>query len=186
MRRHARICSYDILETLFAEGIELRRLIASFFALCLVVFLSGCERDERRQGDIYLPEGDAVMGKMHFVDLGCVNCHSVIGAELPEAAEAGPVNVLLGSRSGRVLSYGELVTSIVNPSHKLTRRYRKDEIAQEGESLMTSFNDVLSVTQLTDLVAFLQAHYERAERPEHTYREYLYGADDDAETGDSE
>jgi len=134
------------------------------------------------QGGIHLPEGDASAGEMHFVSLGCVGCHSVIGAELPEPV--GPVRVLLGSRTGRRMSYGELVTSIVNPSHRLSGRYSRDEVSREGESLMTSYNDVLTVTQLTDLVAFLQAHYEKADRPGYKYPVYTYQSDDDSQSSD--
>jgi hypothetical protein len=45
---------------------------------------------------------------------------------------------------------------------------------------MTSYNDVLTVTQLTDLVAFLQAHYEKAERPGYKYPVYTDQSDDDS------
>jgi len=158
----------------------LRSSFISLVALCGLICLSACVPDDRKQGDIYLPEGDAPTGEMHFVSLGCVSCHSVIGAELPEPAEAGPVRVLLGSRTGRRMSYGELVTSIVNPSHRLSGRYRKDEVSREGKSLMTSYNDVLTVTQLTDLVAFLQAHYEKADRPGYEYPVYTHQSDDDS------
>ena len=150
----------------------MRSLFNSFVALCTLICLSACDRDDPRQGDIYLPVGNAAKGEMYFASLGCVNCHVVIGAELPEPAEAGPVRVLLGSQAGRKLSHGELVTSIVNPSHRLSARYRKDEVSDGGESLMPSYNDVLTVTQLTDLVAFLDAHYETAVRPDYEYRAY--------------
>lgn len=150
----------------------MRSLFNSLVALCMLICLSACDRDDPGQGDIYLPEGDAVKGEMYFASLGCVNCHVVIGAELPEPAEVGPVRVLLGSQTGRKLSYGVLVTSIVNPSHRLSARYRKDEVSEGGESLMPSYNDVLTVTQLTDLVAFLDAHYETADRPDYKYRAY--------------
>ena len=103
-------------------------------------------------------------------------------SELPDPAEAGPVRVLLGSRTGRSMSYGRLVTSIVNPSHRLSGRYRKNEISQQGESLMTSYNDVLTVTQLTDLIAFLQKHYVKAERPSYTYHDHSNQSDDDSES----
>ena len=152
-------------------------LVVKLVPLCLLTCLAACDRDDLGQGDIYLPSGDAATGEMHFVSLGCIGCHSVIGAELPEPAEAGPVRVVLGSRSGRSMSYGQLVTSIVNPSHRLSPRYRKDEVSRDGESLMTSYNDVLTVTQLTDLVAFLQAHYREAERPGYKYRDYDRKAD---------
>ncbi len=163
------------------EDLELHSLFNSLLALCALICLSACDRDNQRHGDIYLPEGDAAKGKMHFVSLGCVSCHSVIGAELPEPAEAGPVRVLLGSHTGLRMSYGQLVTSIVNPSHRLSPRYPKQRISQEGESLMILYNDVLTVTQLTDLVAFLQAHYEQVDRPGYTYPAHTYKAKDDPE-----
>ncbi len=157
----------------------MRSLFTGLVALLTLLCLSGCQRDDRRQGDVYLPEGDAARGEMHFVSLGCVSCHVVVDAELPEPAEAGPVRVLLGSRTGRRMSYGQLVTSIVNPSHRLSSRYRRDEVSHEGVSLMASYNDVLTVTQLTDLVAFLQAHYKEADRPGYQYPVYTYQPGDE-------
>jgi hypothetical protein len=162
--------------------LELRRLFISLVALCALICVSACDQDDRRQGVIYLPEGDAANGETYFVSLGCVSCHSVIGAELPDALNTGPVRVLLGSGAGRKMPYGQLVTSIVNPSHRLSARYRKDEISEQGESLMTSYNDFLTVTQLTDLVAFLQAHYVKAERPGYKYPVYSYQSVDDSES----
>ncbi|MBU2676695.1 MAG: cytochrome c [Gammaproteobacteria bacterium] len=164
----------------------MRILFNNLLALCVLVCLAACDRDDRRQGDIYLPEGDAARGEVHFVSLGCVSCHKVAGAELPEPAEAGPVLVLLGSRTGPKpgMSYGRLVTSIVNPSHRLSARYSRDKVSQEGESLMTFYNDVLTVTQLTDLVAFLQAHYKKADRSGYKYPSYTYQTDDDSENAD--
>ena len=160
----------------------MRSLFISLLALCALICVSACDRDDRSQGAFYLPEGDAAKGELNFVSLGCVSCHSVIGAEPPDPVEAGPVRVLLGSQTGRRMSYGQLVTSIVNPSHRLSSRYRKDEVSQQGKSLMTSYNDVLTVTQLTDLVAFLQNHYVKAERPGYKYPVYSYQSDDDSES----
>ena len=157
----------------------MRNLLVCLVALCALIFLSACDKDERKQGDIYLPEGDAAKGAMHFVSLGCVGCHTVIDAELPEPAAAGPVNVILGSRTSANISYGQLVTAIVNPSHRLTPRYREDEVSRDGESLMVSYNDVLTVTQLTDLVAFLQSSY-KAERVGYKYPVYSYPTDEDS------
>lgn len=145
----------------------------------MLASLSACDRDERKQGDIYLPEGDAAKGEMHFVSLGCISCHSIVDSDLPEPAQAGPVNVLLGSRTSGNISYGQLVTSIVNPSHRLSPRYRKGDVSLDGESLMISYNDVLTVTQLTDLVAFLQSRY-RTERVGYKYPVYSYPSDDDS------
>jgi len=139
--------------------------------------VSACDLDARRQ-DLHLPKGDAARGETTFVSLGCVSCHSGTGAELPEPDEAGPIRVALGSRTGRRMSYGRLVTSIVNPSHRLASRYRKDEVSEDGESLMSTYNDVMTVTQLTDLVAFLQAHYTDTERPGYKYPVYDYRSED--------
>lgn len=156
----------------------MHRTHTKLVALGALLCLSACYQDSRTRGTVYLPEGDAARGQSQFVSLGCVNCHTVLGSELPEAAAAGPIRVMLGSRTGRMMTYGELVTSIVNPSHRLAARYRDDEVSQEGQSLMTVYNDVMTVTQLTDLVAFLQAHYEKSDRPGYRYPVYTYGADD--------
>ena len=158
---------------------ELRIRIVSLIALGALLGLSACDINDHRQGDFYLPAGDAEKGKDHFVSLGCVSCHTVLGADLVKPAAAGPVNVLLGSRTRGTMSYGQLVTSVVNPSHKLAARYREEEVAREGESLMVNYNDVLTVTQLTDLVAFLQAHYEDAERPGYKYPVFTYQSEND-------
>ncbi len=151
--------------------------LASIFSLICV---SACDQAEQRQVTLHLPEGDASQGAEHFVSLGCVGCHHVVGAELPDPVEAGPVRVLLGSKTGRTMSYSQLVTSIVNPSHRLSSRYREEEVSQEEQSLMPSYNDVMTVTQLTDLVAFLQAHYVKAERPGYKYPVYDYESDSEA------
>ncbi len=152
--------------------------IKTITALCALVLLGACVQDSQSRGGVYLPPGDAAEGQEHFVALGCVACHTVVGADLPEPAADSAVRVLLGSRTGRSLSYGELITSIVNPSHRLASRYREDQVAQDGESMMAVYNDVMTVTQLTHLVAFLQAHYEESERPGYKYPTYKYGADE--------
>ena len=142
-----------------------------------MISIGACGPEQSPQATVNLPPGDAAQGAAHFVQLGCTSCHVVVGADLPEPDEVGPVRVWLGTRTGRTLSYGQLVTSIVNPSHRLATRYSKDKISEQGESLMTNLNEVITVAQLTDLVAFLQAHYERSERPGYKYPVYTYGTD---------
>ncbi|MDJ0938344.1 MAG: c-type cytochrome [Woeseiaceae bacterium] len=154
------------------------RYYLAIFAALGALALSGCaQKDESVLAEVYLPEGDAERGKAAFVSLGCVSCHSVVGAELPEPEVAGPVRVLLGSRTGRVRSYGDLVTSIVNPSHRQPGRYlqQPDTVPEDSASIMTAYNDVMTVTELTDLVAFLQTHYERVRHPRYKYTRYDYG-----------
>jgi hypothetical protein len=59
-----------------------------------------------------------------------------------------------------VKTYGELVTSIINPSHVLAPGYPKELITKDNRSAMADFNDKMTVHQLIDLVAFLQSRYE--------------------------
>ena len=162
----------------------MRSLLISLVSIFLLLCASACEQVGQGKGAIHLPEGDPSKGARHFVSLGCVGCHQVVGADLPEPVAAGPVRVLLGSKTGQTMSYNQLVTSIVNPSHRLSSRYRKDEVSQDGQSLMTSYNDVLTVTQLTDLVAFLQAHYTEADRPGYKYPVYTYQSDDESKSAE--
>ncbi|PAY18155.1 cytochrome C [Rhodopirellula sp. SM50] len=107
-----------------------------------------------------MPEGDAERGKATFVALQCNACHTVDGVELDASVSEDVTTVALGGKKGYVVTYGDLVTSIINPSHRFALGYKSDEI-QEGEvSKMRSYNDEMTVTQLADLVTFLQQHYE--------------------------
>jgi hypothetical protein len=103
----------------------------------------------------HLPQGDALRGRDAFIALACQSCHTVEGERPPlTGPEAG--SVILGGDTARVKTYGDLVTSIVNPSHEVARKYR------HRDSLMTYayLNDVITVQQLIDIVAFLQDAYE--------------------------
>ena len=144
--------------------------LMTLIGIALALAVAGCGDNMRAQGMIHLPEGDAETGEAEFVSLGCNNCHVIRNTELPEGD--GPLRVVLGGSSTRMVSYGDLVTSIVNPSHKLSRRYVPVGAAVDDESPMPDYNDVMTVSQLTDLVAFLQQHYQRMERPGYQYRRY--------------
>ena len=150
-------------------------LMASFASL-----LSGCNVGGEWQNEIHLPAGDAARGEELFASVGCVSCHAVGDAAFEGSAVAEGVRVRLGSQTGRRMSYGQLVTSVVNPSHRLAPQYFSENITQEGESLMANYNDALTVTQLTDIVAFLETHYEDVLRPGFQYPSYEYGTGGDA------
>jgi len=79
-----------------------------------------------------------------------------------EPLGTGEPLVTLGGQVTRVRTYGELVTSIINPSHRLAPGYPIEDISRVGESLMALayLNEVMTVQQLVDLVAFLQTRYE--------------------------
>jgi len=138
--------------------------------LAVAVCLTACQPGSRNA--LVLPEGDAEQGRAVFVELQCTGCHSVVDVDLPEPAAPREITHLLGGQ--RVKTYPELVTSIINPSHRIAGRFRRDEAAAGGDSPMIVYNDVLTVTQLVDLVAFLQPQY-RIDRPvRYRYVPYTY------------
>ncbi len=108
-------------------------------------------------------------GRTAFVELHCNSCHEIEGLDLEYLG--GPAHVTLGGKTPRIQAEGELVTSIINPSHKLAPRYPEDQVAVAGQSIMSAayLNDVMTVQQLIDLVAFLQSTYQIAPPPVPAY-----------------
>jgi sulfur-oxidizing protein SoxX len=135
------------------------RLRRGLSVILCVATLQACATDWG-QG-FHLPPGDATRGREAFVDLRCNFCHEVNGFDPPTPIVA-ETRVLLGGRTVRVRTYGDLVTSIVNPSHRLARGYSREDITLGGESVMSfiDLNELLTVQQLIDIVAFLQSEYE--------------------------
>jgi mono/diheme cytochrome c family protein len=116
-----------------------------------------------------LPEGDVDAGRQAFLDLQCNQCHTIKGEDLPLGPLADPPYVELGGLSTTVKTYGQLVTAITSPSRDLAAGYLADKVSEDGESNMYDFNRQMTVQQLTDLVRFLQPHYEVI-RPPRTAR----------------
>ena len=134
--------------------------LVSILALAILTSSSGCGPGPKSARGFTLPDGTVERGKEAFLSFRCYDCHSVSGVELPAASEPDQDVVSLGGEVPRIKTYGELVTSIINPSHRLARGYAESAVAVEGESKMKNYNDVMTVSQLIDLVAFLQSHYE--------------------------
>lgn len=126
----------------------------------LVVASVGCEMGPRSGRGLRLPEGDLDRGAAAFRDLGCVACHDVAGDAASATREGSAVIVTLGGEVTRVETYGELVTSIINPSHDISGRYPRERVAEGDLSKMKNFNEGMTVAQLIDLTAFLQSKYE--------------------------
>ena len=85
---------------------------------------------------------------------------------------ADPPFVELGGKVTRVKTYGELVTAIINPSHKLAQGYSAEQVTSDGEeSRMPVYNGYMTVQELIDIVAFLQPHYD-VFVPQYEYRVY--------------
>ncbi len=136
------------------------RILISVLATCLFSAPLACEVGPRSGRGLRLPDGDLQGGEVAFRELGCTTCHEI--AERRPASARGEREgiVLLGGEVTRIETYGELVTSIINPSHEISRRYPKQEVAEGDVSKMANFNDRMTVTQLIDLTAFLQSKYE--------------------------
>jgi mono/diheme cytochrome c family protein len=130
--------------------------IVAFAALVLV--LVGCT--PKSGIGMRLPDGNAARGRVAYAALHCNSCHAIDGL-VPHEGDGGP-SIELGGITTRVHSYGELVTSIINPSHKIAPRYPPEQVSRGGQSLMALayLNDVMTVQQLIDLVAFLETTYE--------------------------
>ncbi|NND06054.1 MAG: cytochrome C [Saprospiraceae bacterium] len=129
-------------------------LIFSLITLSLV-YDKGCQ-----QSDEYaLPAGTVEAGKSNFVELGCNLCHSV--GEIPWAGEqSGHPHLPLGGETTKVKNYGDLVTSIINPSHKINREYIIQMRRIVDNSPMTNYNEVMTIQELINLVTFLHGEYE--------------------------
>jgi hypothetical protein len=131
----------------------------------------------------HLPDGDADRGREAFVALRCHVCHTVESFDPPSPLIAAN-RVALGGHAVRIKTYGDVVTSIVNPSHRIARGYPADDVSANGESLMSRvfLNEIMTVQQLTDLAAFLQAEYEFIPPPIRAYWESYPSGDDDMPT----
>jgi len=139
-----------------------------------IALLTGCDSGPKSSYGFTLPDGDIKAGEAVFMARNCNACHNVAGMpELREGVE--PVlTVTLGGETTRIKTYGELVTGIINPSHKLAVGYNHDAVSDEGVSKMPSYNDTLTVTELIDLVAFLQGQYELITPSPTTYPPYTF------------
>ena len=136
------------------------RTLVSLLATAAIVSALGCSPSSDSPRGFVLPAGDVDAGRQAFIDLQCHGCHRINGVDLPQFIGSAPVAVVLGGERRRVRTYGELVTSIVNPSHRLVAGFPAEQVSRDGESLMPVLNGVMTVQQLIDLVVLLQSSYE--------------------------
>lgn len=143
----------------------MKRLVLICSTLALSALLSGCNPQAR---GFALPPGDAEAGKTAFTELGCNACHSVKGTIERLASGGGAMpHIVLGGETTHIKTYGELVTSIIHPSHKLSKR-GPDAETKLGTSRMPNFNETMTVQQMIDLTAMLQGAYSVIP-PRYTY-----------------
>jgi len=123
---------------------------------CLVMVCLGCEVGAKSGAGLRLPNGDIEKGRQAFEELGCVECHRV-GVRSP--SQGGDL-IVLGGKVAHIETHGELVTSITNPSHGISRRYPVEDVMEGNRSKMPDFNTRMTVEELIDVTAYLQSKYE--------------------------
>ena len=107
-------------------------------------------------------EGNIEAGRQAFVDHRCHQCHSIAGLRLPELAGASAPMLELGGETSLVKAYSELVTSIINPDHRISLRYieqQRPPVAPLTSPMPMAHIETMTVRQVIDLVAFLDSRY---------------------------
>ena len=136
---------------------NLSNYLLVFILLCGGVLVSSCNEQAR---GFALPAGDIEEGKATYKSLACNECHSISGIEWKGGSDS--LKIQLGGEVATLKSYGDLVTSVINPSHKIARRYKQkgaNETTETGLSKMKNYNEIMTVQELVDLVTFLQSEY---------------------------
>lgn len=136
-------------------------------AAAAIVLLSACS-DPKSAAGFRLPDGKPDLGRAAFARLNCTNCHTVAGEKFDGVPTPGVIVVPLGGEVVRVQTYGQLVTSIINPRHIVDPKYQGKYTDASGASLMPDYTKTMTVEEMIHLVAFLQAHY-RLKPPDYPY-----------------
>ena len=134
--------------------------------------VAGCDASTGSRA-FTLPPGDVDAGRAVFLDMACNDCHSIVD-EQELRADWQAMDVPLGGPTSRVKSYGELVTSVINPSHRVSQAYQGEPFTADGDSRMRNYNQVMTVRELIDVVTYLQDQYDLVEHPVTQYSIYNY------------
>lgn len=134
---------------------DLSNYLLMSILLCVSLFISSCNEQTR---GFALPAGDIEEGKATYKRLACNTCHSI--SEIEWKGGSDSLKIHLGGEVPKKKSYGDLVTSVINPSHKIARSYKQKTTTEEGLSKMKNYNEVMTVQELIDLVTFLQTEYK--------------------------
>ena len=139
-------------------------VVFSMLLLAGLAFVVGCT--QQGQG-FALPIGDLQDGKATFTKFNCNECHEV--ADIAWTGTDVTLKVPLGGEVRNLKTYGELVTSVINPSHKVSKAFIESRTNPDGSSRMKNYNDIMTVQELVDVVTFLQSEYEIETPPTYYY-----------------
>lgn len=142
--------------------------------IAVVLTLVGCDKGADSPRGFSLPEGDVSKGEQVFMKYQCLSCHSLKGYDTDGIKPEIATRVLLGGNVSQIKTYAELVTSVINPSHKIAQNYVPSQVSDEqGHSKMRNYNDVMTINELVDLVAFLQPQYQLVPYKRTDYPTYI-------------
>jgi sulfur-oxidizing protein SoxX len=145
-------------------SIQMKTDIMRMFALAALGLLAGCDAGLKSGRGFVFPEGNVARGEKAFIAMKCYVCHRVEGVPSLPAPTASPEKVvILGGKVARLRTYGDLVTAVIHPSYALSEKLTDPSIQDPKDTPMKSFNDTMTVTQMLDIVTFLQPHYQRLE-----------------------
>ncbi|HXH13337.1 MAG TPA: c-type cytochrome [Alphaproteobacteria bacterium] len=106
------------------------------------------------------PRGDAPKGREVFEKLECYRCHEVKGEAFPAASDAiGPELSMMAPLHDAEY----FAEAIINPTAVIEAG--KGYEAEDGTSKMPSYNDLVTVHEVIDLVAYLKALRPSATTP---------------------
>ena len=141
-----------------------RTAFFSLGSLLLMLALSACTMESPAVKGFVLPDGDVVLGEQVFTKYGCHGCHTIPGVDLPKIEPPPELVIEIGGEVYRVKNYGELLTSVINPNHEISpESSSKLETAgnTNTNTPMPFYGDVMTITEMINLVAFLQAQYSK-------------------------
>lgn len=133
---------------------SLRPLLASIFLVAGLVPIGAAEP--------VFPPGKAESGQKLFVEKGCYQCHNAGATKLPAVELAPRLVIELGGDLHAKWTRDDYARSIMDPNHLVSEDYRVAMIRlgdhfKAENSPMPTFADVLRVSDLIDLVTFLDS-----------------------------
>ncbi|MFT5137567.1 MAG: sulfur-oxidizing protein SoxX [Arenicella sp.] len=155
------------------------KLLCTGVLVVLTLLSAACDQETIANRGFYLPQGDTENGELLFTQYKCFNCHTMAGTDFVadewRLTEDDGIAVEIGGATDRVQTYGDLVSSIINPSHRIAQGYSPEEVMEDnGESRMAYYNSVMTVEELIDIVTFLESKYELKRDFETKYPNYEY------------
>ena len=95
----------------------------SLGSLLLTAVLSACTMESPPVKGFVMPDGDVALGEQVFIKYGCHGCHTIPGVDLPKIEPEPELVLEIGGEVYRVKNYGELLTSVINPTHVVSQEY---------------------------------------------------------------